>query len=146
MKKVFLGISYILLVVMLFVYYLIPCVYNGGNYQVSLLQGVINTGISLIGFVFVFPAFVFTILALFSDKAMVSFLRDSFALFASVFTIGTIFIGAFCHEIAQGYVFFILGTVTLLLTILSGFGVAKALLLEKNKKNIENADNEEVIQ
>lgn len=146
MKKVFLGISYILLIVMLFVYYLIPCVYAGNNYAIALLPAVLDTGISLIGFVFIFPAFVFTILALFNDKIMVSFLRDSFSLFASIFSVGTIFIGAFRQEIAQGYVFFIIGTVTIFLLALSVYGVVKGLLFEKNKKNIENTDSEEVIQ
>ncbi len=146
MKKVFLGILYILLVVMMFVYYLIPCVYERANQVQSLLAGVFNTGISLIGFIFLLPSFVFIILSLVGDKPMMTFLKDSFCFFASVFTAVSLILGLTTKEISTIYVFAIQGAVTLVLLSFSLTGVIKGLLYEKNKQEEEPQEDEEMVQ
>ena len=60
MKKLFLGITYIVLVVVSFVYLLIPCVKvtvdNTQEYvEQAIITNSVDTGLPILGLVFIFP-------------------------------------------------------------------------------------------
>ncbi len=128
MKKFFYGATYLLLLVMMFTYLLISKEFNL-EYE-SLLGKVSETGISVIGFLFIFPAFIFTILALCGNKKMVAFCRDMFALFASAFSVATGVIGLFTFA-PYYYVPVILLVASGIVFILSLINVIKGLKSEK---------------
>ena len=145
MKKIFLGILNILLVVMVFVYLLIPCIHEFSRGENNILGIVAYTGLSVIGFIFLIPSFVFVILGLCASPSakMIVFLRDVFILFASLFTLLAVAVAVFSskNEISNGMVFvpIILSVCSFILLGLSCYGVVTALIEEKfNKKQEEN--------
>ena len=94
MKKIFLGITYIVLVVVSFVYLLIPCVkVTVGNTQEYVEQAIItssvDTGLPILGLVFIFPTAIFSILSLTMNKAIITFLKYVFGLFMGLFILAS---------------------------------------------------------
>ena len=145
MKKLFLGILYIVVVVMTFTYYLISAMNAGRSMNVTLLVQYGYTGISIIGFIFLIPAFVFVIIAMCMNSVKVDFLRDVFNFFASIFTIGTLILGL-CDSSAtidRPYVFVVLGICSLVLLAGSAYGITTTLLNEKKQKDLKTETKEE---
>ena len=85
MKRVFFGVTYLILLVMMFTYMMIGCV--DAQYDQSIVSAVSNTGLSVIGCIITIPAFVFTIIALATQRDLFEFIRDMFSVFASAFLI-----------------------------------------------------------
>jgi len=144
MKKIFIGISYILMLVMMFVYLLIPCL---GSLESSNAGDVIgstaDTGLSVIGLVFIFPAFVFTIIALCNNQSIHNFLRDVFSLFAGLFILAAtiVMIVRDFDNITSGFVPVILIICTVAILIFSIYGVVVGIRREgKEKENSTNND------
>lgn len=135
MKRIFLGITYILLAVITFVYLLIPCLdgVKAGNGNTSVLVSTADTGLPVIGLIFVFPTFVFTVIALCNDKAMFAFLRDVFGLFTGLFVIAstTIMVVRDYNAITSIFVPVIIGLCSIIITSLSAYGVITAISQEK---------------
>ena len=131
MKRIFFGITYILLLSLMFAYMLID---RGFTTTLSnnILGDASNTGISVIGFLFIFPAFIFAILSICVDRKMTKFCRDMFTLFAAVFCLGSaiicMFTGTFYREI---YIPIVLIVVAGISTIISGAGVVLGFTKEK---------------
>ena len=142
MKRIFLGITYILLLVMMFVYLLIPCwhgVVNAaegtkGSYNVLVKTS--NTGLPVIGMVFIFPAFIFSIIALCNDKPMTNFLRDVFGLFAGVFT------AQYFDDINALFVPIILMACAALASVLGAVGVVQGIQSDNLRKETNNEQNQ----
>ena len=140
MKKLFIGILYILFLVIIFTYTLIDCVYvknSSGEYILTcVLAGAAFTGISIIGFVFLFPAFVFSILALSVNKKLFVFLRDMFSFFACGFTLGGAIICLF-GNIDNYYVPIILMVFSAIIFIFATVGVVRTIMSEDKVKDNE---------
>ena len=117
MKRIFFGITYILLLSLMFSYMLIQRGFNS-YLSVNILEDASRTGISVIGFLFIFPAFVFAILSICIDKKMTSFCRDMFTCFASAFCCASgvicLFTGAFYTEIYIPIVLIVVSAISLL--------------------------------
>ena len=138
MKKIFVGVLYIILLVMSFVYVFITVAkVPNGEYLVN--QSIITlaafTGLPVIGAIILIPAVVFTIISLVNEKKLLVFLRDTFAFFASAFLIaGTVVaIIKYAKEINNLYVPIILLISTSILLIFSLNGLLK-IFMEENKK------------
>ena len=152
MKKIFLGILYILFLVIIFTYSLLDCVYtknsSGEDVLTCVLAGAAYTGISIIGFIFIFPAFVFAILALSVEKKIVTFLRDVFSFFACGFTIGGGIIVLF-QNVANYYVPIILMVFAAFIFVFATVGIIKTISSEDKKNelasNDSNNENVEVV-
>jgi hypothetical protein len=132
MKKIFIGILYILMLVMQFVYLLIPCI-KSPDETVTALNNIMgansSTGLPVIGLVFIFPAFVFTVLALCNEKAIFNFLRDVFGLFTGIFILAsTTVLLARDYKLITGYfVPVIIGVCSLVILILGAKGVFEGI-------------------
>ncbi len=143
MKKLFLGILYIVTVILAFTYYLIPVAYHTSTSDVSLFVKYAYTGIPIVGWIFIFPAFIFAILALCMNGKKIEFLRDVFNFFSALFAIGTILLCVCDRDaiITQPFVLVVLGVCSVILLAGSVYGIVIALLNEKNKK-VEETVNE----
>ena len=150
MKRIFLGITYILLLVMMFVYLLIPCwhgVVNAegteGSYNVLVKTS--NTGLPVIGMVFIFPAFIFSIIALCNDKPMTNFLRDVFGLFAGVFSLASavVFTAQYFDDINALFVPIILMVCAALASVLGAVGVVQGIQSDNLRKETNNEQNQQ---
>lgn len=133
MKRIFFGITYILLLSLMFAYMLISRGFQG-LIGTCILDDASRTGISVIGFLFIFPAFVFAILAICIDKKMPKFCRDMFTLFAAAFSIGAavicMFTGNFAREL---YIPIVLAAVSAVAFGLSLVGVINGFRGEKEE-------------
>ena len=141
MKKIFFGFTYILLLVIIFVY----CITGAfGSNADSSLKGLLSVtshiGLSLIGFVMIIPAFVFSILALVMEKTLFTFLRNMFSLFASAF-IGISIIIACFYGVKYLYVPIILGVSCLTIFVLSLVGVIQNMREDSRAKIAEEHNN-----
>jgi hypothetical protein len=139
MKRIFVGITYILLLVMMFTCLLVNCVAKEGEEGISevtygILAATSYTGLPVIGFVFIFPAFVFTIIAICNQKKISVFLRDMFSLFASVFVLASVVI-AFFMTLTQLYAPVILALCSGILFAFSTYGVIRGIHEESKKEN-----------
>lgn len=135
MKKTFVGVSYLILITLAFTYYLVPVVSQGDNYEFrTLLTEVSYTGVSVIGWIFLIPTFVFAIIGLIKSSPKLDFLRDMFALFSAVFTAGTILIATFIYHSIRWYVVIILIICVIGLLAFSIYGVVSGLINEKRAK------------
>ena len=139
MKKIFVGVLYIILLVMSFVYVFITVAQvPKGEYLVN--QSVITlaafTGLPVIGAIILIPAVVFTIISLVNAKKLLVFLRDTFTFFTSAFLIaGTVVaIIKYAKEINNLYVPIILLVSTSILLIFSLNGLLKIFMEESKKK------------
>lgn len=152
MKRIFMGILYLLLLVMTFVYVLIYCVdttSNGETAKYAIISASAFTGLSVIGFIFTIPAIVFTILSLTIDKLLQKFLRDMFAFFASVFSLAAAIVTVIKYHdsITNYFVPVILMVCTVVLLVISLVGVINAIHKDQeNKKKLESNENVEVLQ
>lgn len=107
MKKIFINISYVVIVVVLGVYMLLNCApvsVSGELANRSIIYVTTNVGLSIIGFILLFPIFILTIVTLSVDNKKVSFARDVIALFASLFLVTSIVI-AFFRDIDINYIY-----------------------------------------
>ena len=152
MKRIFLGITYILLLVMMFVYLLIPCwngitdAANGTKGTFNVLVRTSNTGLPVIGMVFIFPAFIFSIIALCNDKPMTNFLRDVFGLFAGVFCLVSAIVFVVkepSNEIFALFVPIILMVCAALSTVLGSIGVVTGIRNDDIKRTANNNTKED---
>lgn len=131
MKRIFFGITYILLLSLMFAYMLITRGFNS-YLTANVLEDASRTGISVIGFLFIFPAFIFAIISICVDKKTTNFCRDMFTLFAGVFCLGSavicMFTGTFKNEL---YIPIVLASVSGISSIVSCIGVVKGFQKEK---------------
>lgn len=127
MKRVFFGITYIILLSLMFSYMLISRGFNG-VLSTNVLGDASRTGISIIGFMLIIPAFVFAIISICVDKKGTNFCRDMFTCFSSAFCIASgiicLFTGTFDTE---RYIPIVLACVSLIAFALSLVGVIKTL-------------------
>ena len=154
MKRIFIGIAYLLLTVIVFVYILLNAftkdvlVEGVSRLQhYSIVSATVDTGLPFIGIVFIIPAFVFTIIALCSDEnAMMKFFRDMFSLFAALFIAASygVAIGRYYDSISSWFVPIILGICTVIVLGLSSYGVVNAILKDELRLKKEKEEKAEV--
>ena len=147
MKRLFIGISYIVVVVMAFAYYLSPAVVtvDSNAHTTALMTAFAYTGVSVIGWLFLVPGFVFVILGLCINSPKVNFLRDVLCLFAALFTVATIILAfTLSLEIPNLWVVIILAVCAAIILTISTYGVVKALITEKNVN--KEKENETIVQ
>lgn len=131
MKKIFLKTLVLVLLLLMFSYMLIEKTLPGETRSTSLLNNVSDTGISVVGFIFIFPAFVFTILGMcMTEKRIVDFCGNMFSGFAALFCLITGVIGLFTFN-AYIYIPIVLILVTLITLVISLLGIFKSLKEEK---------------
>ena len=148
MKKLFLGITYLLMIVLSFVYNFIPFMLGPNNVSVGVWYATAGTGLPAIGVIFLIPSFIFTVISLVGSKntKMTEFLKDVFVLFASAFIVISLI-----FSLVQGYAIYqfiapiILGLSSGILLICGTIGVVTALRNEKLEKS-ENKENVKIIQ
>lgn len=131
MKRVFIGILYILMLVMTFVYLVIGFIDDKN--AVNVLISTADTGLPIIGMIFTFPAFVFAIIALCNPKPMFEFLRDAFSLFSGVFAIAstTICLIRYYNYITGLYIPVILFLCASIISVIGVMGVISGISNEK---------------
>ena len=137
MKRIFIGITYILMLVMQFVYLLIPCLTEVIESEKNVIGSTTDTGLPIIGLVFIFPAFVFTVLALCNEKAIFNFLRDVFGLFTGLFILAatTVMIVRDYSHLTGYYVPVILGICSIVILALGAKGVFMGIKNDSLKGN-----------
>ena len=134
MKRIFLKTLNLVLLLLIFSYMVIEKKIPGQTSSKSLLSIVSDTGISTIGFIFIFPAFVFNILAMcIPEKKVVDFCANMFSGFAGLFCLVTGIIGLFEFQ-AYIYVPIVLIVVTLITLVIGIIGVIKTLKEEKKEE------------
>ena len=101
LKKIFYGVSFLILVVMTLIYSVLTRgveTFEGG-YKTIVTAGVMNaagfTGLPAISVVLLIPSFVFGILSLCLNNKVISFIRDLFGFFASAFSIASAIVSFF---------------------------------------------------
>lgn len=148
MKKLFLGITYIVLVVVLFVYLLIPCVKvpstnSQGYVEQAIITNSVDTGLPILGLVFIFPTAVFSILSLTMNKAMITFLKFVFGLFMGVFILAAsiVVLTRSFYDIYSLFVPIILIVAAVCSTVIAVFGIIEGItsdnLIKRNNSNEE---------
>ena len=145
MKRLFIGISYIVVVVMAFAYYLSPAVLtaDSGNNIRALMTAFAYTGVSVIGWLFLVPGFIFVILGLCINSSKINFLRDVLCLFAALFTIATVILAfTLSVSIPNLWVIIIEAVCAGIILAISIYGVIRALINEKKS----NEENETIVQ
>lgn len=151
MKRIFMGITYLLLTVIMFVYIMLFAFTKekptGGTEALNIVAGTSDTGLPFIGIVFIIPAFVFTIIALCTDEnAMMKFFRDMFSLFATLFIAASygVALGRFYNAITSMFVPIILGICIVILLGFSLCGVVIAILKDEIRLKKEKEVSTEV--
>ena len=127
MKRIFKGVVYILLLVLLFTYS--ACTSATGFSPVLFEVGF--TGIPTIGFLFIFPAFVLAILSLCLRNKTVNFLTEMFSFFAAIFLAAAGVLRLCIKGIDGSWPTFILLAVSIALGVLTTLGLIAALKGEK---------------
>ncbi len=140
MKKLFLGICYIVAIILSFTYYLIPAMIPNE----SLFVVYAYTGIPVVGWLFLVPSFIFVILGMTMNSSKCEFLRDVLNFFSAIFTIGTILLGVFDrgNTIGQVFVFVVLAVCSAVLLAGSVYGIVIALMNEKKNKELKAQETE----
>ena len=137
LKKIFYGVSFLILVVMTLTYSALSRSITVGGQYVS--AGVMNaagfTGLPAIAVVLLVPSFVFGILSLCINKKVISFIRDLFGFFAGAFAIASAIIAFFYIEGAY-YLPVILSVCAVILLIISLISLLKAIK-ENGKEQAE---------
>lgn len=146
MRKIFWSSTYLLLIIMEMVYL---CT-SGLRSEIlgssgSLLNMISFTGLSVIGFIFTMPAFVFVILSISLEKKTIEFWKNMFCLLSSFFCLITAGLGlAFCNIDLRYYIPIILALVSALLFVSSLIFVIKGINEEKKEEaNAVVSDNTE---
>ena len=148
MKKLFLGITYIVLVVVLFVYLLIPCVKvdstnSQGYVEQAIITSSVDTGLPILGLVFIFPTAIFSILSLTMNKAIITFLKYVFGLFMGVFILAAniVVLTRSFYDIYSLFVPIILVVASLCALVIAIYGIKEGItsdnLIKKNNSNEE---------
>ena len=148
MKKLFLGITYIVLVVVLFVYLLIPCVKvsstnSQGYVEQAIITSSVDTGLPILGLVFIFPTAIFSILSLTMNKAIITFLKYVFGLFMGVFILAAniVVLTRSFYDIYSLFVPIILVVASLCALVIAIYGIKEGItsdnLVKKNNSNEE---------
>ena len=147
MKKLFLGITYIVLVVVLFVYLLIPCVKpstnSSGYVEQAIITSSVDTGLPILGLVFIFPTAIFSILSLTMNKAIITFLKYVFGLFMGVFILAAniVVLTRSFYDIYSLFVPIILVVASLCALVIAIYGIKEGItsdnLIKKNNSNEE---------
>lgn len=148
MKKLFLGITYIVLVVVLFVYLLIPCVKvdstnSSGYVEHAIITSSVDTGLPILGLVFIFPTAIFSILSLTMNKAIITFLKYVFGLFMGVFILAAniVVLTRSFYDIYSKFVPIILVVASLCALVIAIYGIKEGItsdnLVKKNNSNEE---------
>lgn len=142
MKKIFFGMTNLLLIVITFTYMVISTEYD--NHLYDDLVGLTNkTGFPIIGILFLIPAFIFTIIYLCTKSKYNELFKSLFSLFGGVFCLlaGAISLTAYKMN------FYIPCLVTGASLIICVFAVISIINLIKNdsfKKEEEPVETEEV--
>ena len=130
LKKIFYGVSFLVLVAMTFVYTVLTRsgstadgVYSG---SVGVISAAGFTGLPAISVVLLIPAFVFGILSLSLNKKVISFIRDLFGFFAGAFSIASATI-AFFYIGGSYYIPVILIVCAIILFVISLISLLKAI-------------------
>ena len=129
LKKIFYGTLYLLLLIMIFTYMLISPDAVGDD----LLSLTSFTGVSVIGFIFIIPTFVFTILSLSIDKDTVIFCRDLFSMFVGVFIFASSIVALF-YMMKALYIPIIVAVCSIILLVVSFANILKALKKEQRQE------------
>ena len=148
MKKLFLGITYIVLVVVLFVYLLIPCVKapannSQGYVDQAIITSSVDTGLPILGLVFIFPTAIFSILSLTMNKAIITFLKYVFGLFMGVFILAAniVVLTRSFYDIYSLFVPIILVVASVCALVIAIYGIKEGItsdnLVKKNNSNEE---------
>ena len=148
MKKLFLGITYIVLVVVLFVYLLIPCVKvdstnSQGYVEQAIITSSVDTGLPILGLVFIFPTAIFSILSLTMNKAIITFLKYVFGLFMGLFILAAniVVLTRSFYDIYSKFVPIILVVASLCALVIAIYGIKEGItsdnLVKKNNSNEE---------
>jgi len=148
MKKLFLGITYIVLVVVLFVYLLIPCVKgastnSSGYVEHAIITSSVDTGLPILGLVFIFPTAIFSILSLTMNKAIITFLKYVFGLFMGVFILAAniVVLTRSFYDIYSLFVPIILVVASVGALVIAIYGIKEGItsdnLVKKNNSNEE---------
>ena len=124
MKKIFKGVTYLLLLVLIFVY-----LCTTGN--VTVFRAADFTGIPTIGMLFLFPAFVMVILALCINNKIVRFLSEMFSLFTGVFALASGIIAMFKIPFEECWPAILLILFALGLTVFTAISVFQLISDEK---------------
>ena len=142
MKKIFLKTLFLVLLLLIFSYMVIEKQIPNAVGRRSILSDVSDTGISVIGFVFLFPSFVFTVLSMcMPEKKMIDFCSYMFSGFSALFCLiaGVVAMFTFGQYLYVPIVLLVTTAITLCLSIVF---VLKTLKEENNQK--ENTNNIEL--
>ena len=145
LKKIFYGVSFMVLIVMTLVYSLLShSSYDGDVYvSASVINAAGFTGLPAISIVLMVPAFIFGILAMSINKKVVSFIRDLFGFFSSLFAIASVIISFFYIGGAY-YIPIILGVCSIALFIISTLGLFRAFKeSDEEQKTKEQQEHQE---
>ena len=137
MKKIFFKTLILVLLSLAFCYMVIDIKgADGKSTTVSAMAA--NTGVSIIGILFIIPSFVFTILAMtVNEKKVLEFCSNMFGTFCGCFCLisGVVAIIKYTSTL---YVPIVLIVVSSLIFVVSLIGIIKSFKLEKAEKNKEN--------
>lgn len=134
LKKIFFGSLYLVLLIMLFTYMLIDPIVDG-NHIGTLVDNAKFTGIPIIGFILIFPSFVFTILSLTIEKKAIVFCRDLFSMFVGIFTLISSIVGVFTMFNAL-YIPIIVALCSLAILIISLVNVISAMKQDTKEEEV----------
>ena len=141
LKKIFYSVSYMILVVMTFVYITLShAIDTGGTYTrtVSVIDSAGFTGLPVIAIVLLIPSFIFGILALSINNRIIGFIRDLFGFFSGVFSIASVAVSFFYIGGAY-YLPIILGVCSITLYVISAIALAKTFKESyKEEKEVED--------
>ena len=98
LKKVFFGITYLILSTIILIYLSISCSVTGFDYKVSLTEVTSFTGLPIIAIVLLIPTIILNILTLILNRRILTFCKDMVTFFASAFSFGTSIIGFFMFD------------------------------------------------
>ena len=146
LKRIFYSVSYMILVVMAFVYILLSRqITVGGNYSSASVVGSAGfTGLPAIAIVLLIPAFIFGILALSIDKKIIAFVRNLFGFFSGLFSIASVIVSFFYIGGAY-YIPIILGVCSITLFVISTIELNRSFKESyKEEKKKENERENEI--
>lgn len=141
LKKIFYGVSFLILVVMTLTYSALSRNINVNGEFIT--AGVLNaagfTGLPAISIVLLVPSFVFGILSLCINKKVIGFIRDLFGFFAGAFAIASAIISFFYIRGAY-YIPVILSVCAIILLVISLISLLKAIKENGNKEPQETLE------
>lgn len=145
MKKIFLGMSNLLLIVITFTYMVITVEYSNeaGRILKDDLVGLTNkTGFPVIGIIFLIPAFIFTIIYLSTKNKYNELFKSLFSLFGGIFCLLTGVIGLTLFKMNY-YIPYIVTFASLFICVIS---IISIVCLIKNDELKKDEPKEEIVE